>query len=186
MTMLLHPKKKGAQNRAAIDAASAPAANAHPTAAPKNEVAALKLNADPSAIVVVDARSAVVIASLAAETTTARVRVNLDANPGRAVDGSVAPAMKDVAVEMTVSVGVEVEVVEATRDVREAAIRRIRRVEMLRGGDRTVLLVRLGRMKSGRMHRIGMATDRWGMFFIVFQVWVALHGFEAFTIPRAP
>ena len=185
MTMLLHLKKEDVQSRAATDAVSAPAANAHPTAAPKNEVAAQTLNADLSVTVVVVARSVVETASLAAETANARARVDLVVNRERAVDASVGPAMKDVVVGMTVSVVVEVEVVEVMRVVREAVIHRIRRVEMLKGGSRTVLLVSTGGTKSHCIEWIGMATDRWRMFFHCVQIWVALHGVETFTIPRA-
>ena len=177
MTMLLYPKKEDAQSHAAIDAASAPVANAHSTVALKNGVAALKLNADLNATVVADV-------SLAVETANARVRVDLGANPGRAADGSVAPGMKDVVVEMTVNVVVR-GLVEVMRGVKEAAIRWIRPVETPRGGDRTVLLIRLERMKSGCIDSLGMATDR-GRHCLSCSNLGALHGVEAFTIPRAP
>jgi hypothetical protein len=185
MTMFLHLKKEDAQSRVATDAVSVPAANVHPTAASRNEAAAQTLNVDLSVTVVVVARSVVETASLAAETANVRARVDLVVNRERAVDASVGPAMKDVVVEMTVNDVVEVEVVEVMRVVREAVIHRIRRVEMLKGGDRTVLLVSTGGMKSHCVVRIGMTTDRWRMFFHCVQIWVALHGVEAFTIPRA-
>jgi hypothetical protein len=126
---LLYQKKEGVQSHGPIDAASVPAATAHPSA--------------QIASVAVDAKSAVAIASPAAETVNVKgSQQDLAANPGRAdPDANVVRATKAVAAEKTVLIAVaEVEEeAEAMRVGRGAVIQRIRPVETRRGDDRIVL-----------------------------------------------